>query len=217
MTGPVARDLAVAVMVSGEGTTLEAVTEALAREGVAARVVAVVSNRSNALAVARAMRLGLAVETFTTRGRDPGGWADDVTEYLRSKDVDVVVLAGFLAILPARFVREWRGRVINLHPSLLPLYGGKGMFGVHVLEAVLRDGARETGATVHLVTERVDGGPVLLQRRIPVEPGDTAASLRQRLRPVEVSVLVEVLGHFADRSWPLPYDPDRPGTGGSGY
>jgi phosphoribosylglycinamide formyltransferase-1 len=121
--------------------------------------------------------------------------------------VELIVLAGFLAILPEPFVRRWRGRIINLHPSLLPQFGGPGMYGRRVLDAVLQSGSRETGATVHLVTEIVDGGPILGQARVPVLPGDTPESLRERMRPVEVGLLSEVVNRFADRSFSLPYDP----------
>ncbi|HEY6238291.1 MAG TPA: formyltransferase family protein, partial [Thermoplasmata archaeon] len=137
---------------------------------------------------------------------------------LKERGVELVLLAGFLAILPPEFLRAWSGRTVNLHPALLPRYGGAGMYGRHVHEAVLRSGDSETGVTVHLATDDVDAGPILWQERTSVEPGDTPEVLRERLRPLEMRALSEVLRRFADGTWNLPYAPvdarDRPRSEG---
>jgi phosphoribosylglycinamide formyltransferase-1 len=108
--------------------------------------------------------------------------------------VELVVLDGFLSVIPPELLARWRGRMINIHPSLLPRHGGRGMFGRRVFEEVLAAGDAETGATVHLVTEQLDGGPILEQRSLPVHPGDTPETLRERLRPVEIETLCTAIG-----------------------
>ncbi|MCI4370825.1 MAG: hypothetical protein L3J81_05815, partial [Thermoplasmata archaeon] len=102
---------------------------------------------------------------------------------------------------------RWAGRTVNVHPSLLPRHGGPGLYGRRVYESVLAAGDRESGATVHLVTDRVDEGPRLLQERFPVEPGDTPESLQVRTQAVERRLLLEAVARFADGRWPLPYVP----------
>lgn len=204
------RLLPVAVLASGEGTTLERLAEAIAGGHVPARVVLVVSDRPYAPAIERARRRGLPTSVLPFRGVPPDAWARKLGALLEERGAEVVLLAGFLAILPDAFVRAWSGRVVNLHPSLLPRHGGPGMFGDRVHAAVLAAGDAETGATVHLVTSDVDAGPVLWSERVPVAPGDTPATLRERVRPAEDRALREVLRRFADGTWALPYVPGDP-------
>jgi phosphoribosylglycinamide formyltransferase-1 len=120
--------------------------------------------------------------------------------------VELVVLAGFLSILPNRWVDRWRGRAINIHPSLLPRHGGPGMYGPRVHRAVLASGDRETGATVHIVTSDVDGGPTVAQERMAVLPDDTPDTLRARLHPIEVNLLAVTIRKFAEGELPLPFE-----------
>lgn len=206
------RALSIAVLVSGEGTLLDALAGRIAAGNVPARIALVVSDRPRAGAVERARRAGLPTESLPRTGVPAERWSAALDALLRARGVEVVVLAGFLSVLPSSFLERWRGRVLNVHPSLLPRFGGKGMFGLRVHRAVLDSGDRATGATVHLVTEAVDAGPVLAQRSMPVEVGDTPERLRDRLRPVEVELLGEVLGRFARGEWPLaagrPAGPD---------
>ncbi|MFZ3356023.1 MAG: phosphoribosylglycinamide formyltransferase [Thermoplasmata archaeon] len=202
-----ARVLPVSFLVSGEGTTLDAIGESIAGGHLSARVALVVADRPHVPAIERARRRGFATTVIPTRGVPESEWTERLTAALRAQGTELVVLAGYLSILPRPWVAEWRGRVINLHPSLLPRYGGKGMYGPKVHAAVLAAGERETGATVHLVTDAVDAGPTLLQARIPIEPNDTPDTLRARLHPVEIRLLTEVLRRFADGTWPLPYVP----------
>ncbi|MGC2034571.1 MAG: phosphoribosylglycinamide formyltransferase [Thermoplasmata archaeon] len=197
--------LALAVLASGEGTTLEAIAEAIAGGHLNARIVVVVSDRPHVGAIERARRWGLATAVLPFRGKDPSVWAAELSTLLHEFSAELVVLAGFLAILPPVWVNEWRGRVINLHPSLLPRHGGRGMYGRHVHEAVLASHDPETGVTVHLVTNEVDGGPLLLQHRVPVLATDTPETLRKRLRPLEHELLLDALRQFADGRWSLPY------------
>lgn len=199
------RTLPVAVLVSGEGTTLEGLAELAGGGHLPIRICLVVSDRPNIPAIERARRRGIPTAVLPTRGVDPDVWSDRLTKELDEKGVELVVLAGFLSILPPRWVQRWTGRAINIHPALLPLHGGPGMYGMRVHRAVLAAGETETGATVHMVTSEVDGGPTVVQERIPVLPGDTPESLRVRLHPIEVGLLAATLRRFADGVLPLPY------------
>jgi phosphoribosylglycinamide formyltransferase-1 len=206
------RLLPIAVLASGEGTTLDGLAEELAGGRSPARIALVVADRPHVPAIEKARRRGLPTAVIPARGRPEGEFARDLTAALRETGSEIVLLAGFLAILPPEWVREWSGRVLNLHPSLLPKYGGRGFYGRHVHEAVLAAGDRETGVTVHLVTHDVDGGPILLQEKVPVEPGDTPESLRARVHPIEVRLLAEAVRRFATGEWPIPYrrQPEEP-------
>lgn len=195
----------VGILASGEGTTVDGIVQGLADRGVPARIGLVVSDREGAPVLDRARHAGLPVEVLPVRATDREEWARQLTRLLRAHGIELVVLAGFLAILPEGWVEEWRGRAINLHPSLLPRYGGRGMHGLRVHAAVLAAGDRETGATVHLVTDRIDGGPILAEGRIVVGASDTPESLRDRLRPTEIGVMVETIRRFAVGELALPY------------
>jgi phosphoribosylglycinamide formyltransferase-1 len=201
----VVRPLPIAVLVSGEGTTLDALADRVEAGQLPAEIRLVVSDRASALALEKARRHGLVTLLLPSRGVDPETWARRVNSELEAKGVELVVLAGFLTILPRSWVARWRGRAVNLHPALLPQHGGPGMYGTRVHEAVLAAHETETGVTVHLVTGDVDGGPRLAQERVPVLPGDTPAALRERLHPIEVRLLAETIGRFAEGALPLPY------------
>ena len=211
------RTLNVGFLVSGEGTTLDALAELAAGGHLPVHIALVVSDRPHAPAIEKARRRGLPTLVLPSRGVEPELWAQRLTSELTARGVELVVLAGFLTILPPSWAASWRGRAVNIHPSLLPLHGGRGYYGRKVHEAVLSSGDRQTGATVHLVTPDVDRGPTIAQERIEVHPGDTPESLRGRLHPIEVELLAATLQRFADGSLPLPY-PDRglPPSGGRG-
>jgi phosphoribosylglycinamide formyltransferase 1 len=204
------RPLAVGVLASGEGRTLDG----LARGAGAYRIAVVVVDRPGAGAVEVARRHGLAVADVGRPGASADAWGDRITAELEGREVGLVVLAGFLSILPRSWTARWHGRAVNLHPSLLPRFGGPGMHGARVHAAVLASGAKESGATVHLVTGDIDGGPAVARARIPVEEGDTVELLRERLRPVEIELLVRTVNEFASGRRPLPYPggDERPGA-----
>ena len=215
------RILPIGILASGEGTTLDGLAEMIAGGHLPARVALVVSDRPHAHAIERARQRGLPTLVLPSHGHVAGAWEEELTRALESRGVELVVLAGFLSILPPAWVDHWRGRAINIHPSLLPRYGGAGMWGPRVHAAVLAAHERTTGATVHVVTNDVDHGPILAQERIPVVPDDTVETLRARLHPVEVALLASTIRAFADGTWELPYPsaervarapdgPDRP-------
>ena len=186
---------------------MEALAEAIQGGHLPARLALVVADRPHAPAVERARRHGLATLVLPFRGAPPERWSRGLTDHLERAGVELVVTAGFLSILPDDWVARWNGRVVNLHPSLLPKYGGRGMYGRKVLEATLAAGDTVTGVTVHLTTPAIDAGPILLQRTVPVAPGETPESLRERLRPVEHAAVIEVVRRFATGEWSLPYEP----------
>ena len=179
-----------AVLASGRGSNLQAIIEHfdnLARERIA-KVVLVASNRPESPALLRAATASIDIATFDA--------ADDgsaLLELLRKFRVDLVVLAGYLRRIPPQVVREYSGRIINIHPALLPAFGGEGMYGARVHEAVIASGARESGVTVHLVDNEYDRGPIVAQWRVPVEPGDTADMLAARILSVEHVVYPRVI------------------------
>ncbi|MGC2288652.1 MAG: phosphoribosylglycinamide formyltransferase [Thermoplasmata archaeon] len=199
------RRLALGILASGEGTTVEALAEQAAGGHVPARIALVFSDRPYAPVLEKARRRGLATAVLPLKGTLPEKWTANATTILTEAGVELVVLAGFLSILPPSFTKVWEGRAINIHPSLLPRYGGKGLYGDKVHAAVLAGGDAETGATIHLVTDEVDGGPVLAQQSVLVEPGDTPERLRLRVQAAERVALYSVITRFAEGEWPLPY------------
>jgi len=191
----------VAVCVSGGGSNLGALIEALP-PGSEAEVALVVSNRADAPALDRARARGIPAVTLD----DPANGAEWLRR-LKEHRVDLVVLAGYLRLVPADVVAAWRGRMVNVHPALLPAFGGPGMYGARVHRAVLESGARESGATVHLVDEDYDRGAILAQARVPVEPGDTPERLAARVLAAEHRLLPEVVRAAAAAGRPVPLPP----------
>jgi formyltetrahydrofolate-dependent phosphoribosylglycinamide formyltransferase len=187
----------VAVAVSGRGSNLLALCEALA-DSSAAAVVLVVSER-NAPALELAQARGIATHILADH-RDPAEWQ----RVLKAAGIELVVLAGYLKLVPAELVESWSGRIINIHPALLPRHGGPGMYGSRVHQAVLAAGDRESGATVHLVEAAYDRGAILAQGRVEVLPGDTPEELAQRVLEVEHRLLPAVVLAAAKAGRPVP-------------
>ena len=188
----------IAVAVSGRGSNLDALLQILG-PGAAAQVVLVLSNRPDAGALSRAA----AREVPSAVLRNPADSAEWL-DLLARHTVDLIVLAGYLKLVPAEVIERYRGRILNIHPALLPAFGGPGMYGRHVHEAVLASGASESGATVHLVDEEYDRGTVLAQARVPVLPGDTPERLAARVLEVEHRLLPAVVLAAAAAGHPVP-------------
>lgn len=170
----------VAVLVSGGGTNLQALIDAQAAGVIqSGKITLVLSNRAGVRALERAQTAGIAAEAVVEK--DPTLLCEKLLCKLREAKIDLVVLAGFLAILTPEFVSAYEGRIINIHPALLPKYGGRGFYGLHVHRAVLAAGEKVSGATVHYVTAGVDKGEILAQKEVAVLPGDTPESLQQRI------------------------------------
>jgi len=188
----------VAVAVSGRGSNLEALLRALGADA-PAHVVVVLSNRGDAPALDRAREHGVTAEVLS----DPANGAEWLDRLARHR-VDLVVLAGYLKLVPAAVIAHYRDRILNVHPALLPAFGGRGMYGHRVHEAVLASRARESGATVHLVDEVYDRGRILAQARVPVLPGDSAETLAARVLGVEHRLLPAVVLAAAAAGRPVP-------------
>ena len=174
----------IAVLVSGGGTNLQALIDAQAAGVITSGEIAlVVSNKSGVYALERAARAGIPAETVTRKasGGTQEGFEQALLAVLERHRIDLVVLAGFLSILSAGFIRKYENRIINVHPSLIPSFCGKGYYGLKVHEAALSYGVKVTGATVHLVNEIPDGGRILLQKAVDILPGDTAETLQKRV------------------------------------
>ena len=174
----------IAVLVSGGGTNLQALIDAQAAGVITSGEIAlVVSNKSGVYALERAARAGIPAETVTRKasGGTQEGFEQALLAVLERHRIDLVVLAGFLSILSAGFIRKYENRIINVHPSLIPAFCGKGYYGLKVHEAALAYGVKVTGATVHLVNEIPDGGRILLQKAVDILPGDTAEVLQKRV------------------------------------
>jgi formyltetrahydrofolate-dependent phosphoribosylglycinamide formyltransferase len=203
----------VAVLASGGGSNLQALLDHAAARGPACgyRVVAVASDRADAGALARAA----AADAPTAHLADHAD-ADALAEVLGEHDADLVVLAGYLKLVPAPVTRAFAGRMLNVHPSLLPAFGGHGMYGMRVHRAVLAAGARVTGATVHLVDEAYDRGPILAQWPVPVLPGDTPEALARRVLAAEHLLLPRVVERVAGGSRPAAAPADAHFTLGAG-
>ena len=187
------------VLASGEGTNLQAILNRSAAGRLPARVGVVIGNNSESGALARARRAGVPAVHLSGRTHPrPGSLDRAVAETLMSYGVNLVVLAGYMKKLGPATLEMFRNRIVNIHPALLPAFGGRGMFGQRVHDAVIRSGAQVSGATVHLVDEEYDTGPIILQRRIRVAPGDTPDTLADRVLCVEHELYAEAIRLFAD-------------------
>ena len=173
----------IAVLVSGGGTNLQAILDAQAAGKLPhGEVSLVVSNRTGAYALERARAAG--VETLTLTKKACGGQAGfeaALRKALADRGIELIVLAGFLAILSGAFTDRWPRRIMNVHPSLIPAFCGEGFYGLRVHEAALQKGVKVTGATVHFVNEVPDGGEILFQKAVRVRPGDTPETLQRRV------------------------------------
>ena len=167
----------IAVLVSGGGTNLQALLDA-EQTGVlcSGEIVLVVSNNTKAFALERAARAG--VETAVLKGPS---FEADLQLLLQQRGIDLIILAGFMRILSEAFTSAWPNRILNVHPSLIPAFCGKGYYGLRVHEEALRRGVKVTGATVHFVNEIPDGGEIILQKAVDVLPGDTPETLQRRV------------------------------------
>jgi len=183
----------IAVAVSGGGSNLQALLDSLPAAG-PAKIALVVSNTPKAGGLARAESRGVTTAVF----RDFSS-AEEWLALLEGHGIELIVLAGYLKLVPAPVIAKFRGRIVNVHPALLPAFGGPGMYGKRVHEAVIAAGAVESGCTVHLVDEAYDRGEILAQARVPVLPGDTAESLAARVLIAEHQLLPKVVLDLAAR------------------
>ncbi len=191
-----AETLRVGVLGSTRGTALQGVLDALAANQLpGVELALVVSDKPGAFLLERAAEAGLDTLHLSPVGLEREMFDAEVTRAFEEAGVELILMIGYMRIVSRGFIEDWRGRLLNVHPSLLP--GFAGLMNRRVHEAVLASGVRETGCTVHQVTEEVDAGPIVLQLRCPVLAGDTVESLKDRVQALEQQAFVEVL-----RGWP---------------
>ena len=181
----------ISVLVSGGGTNLQALIDAVKAGSLPrAEIALVVSSREGAYALERARRAGITVAVIPETG--------ELIRALKESKTELIVLAGYMKILHPDVIREFRGRIINIHPSLIPKYCGKGFYGERVHKAVIEGGEKITGATVHFVDEGIDTGEIMLQREVPVMEGDDAKTLAARVLVTEHQILPEAVKTLCD-------------------
>lgn len=197
-TPSVTRPLRIGVLASHEGTTLQAILDACAAGSIFAEVVTVISNNGTSGALRRARAAGVAAVHLSSKTHpDPSALEAAIIAALEVAQAEVVMLAGYMKKLEPELLARFHGRILNTHPALLPKFGGHGMYGLRVHEAVLRAAETETGPSVHLVDAEYDTGRVLEQAVVPVEPTDTPETLAARVQERERRLVVGVLGRIA--------------------
>ena len=192
------KKLNLAVLASGGGTNLQALIDSIEQGRLNAEIKMVISNNSNSFALERARKhkikdLHLSHKQFTT----PEEFDEKLLEVLKENEIDMIVLAGYMKILSPKVIQTYKNKIINIHPALLPSFGGKGMYGIHVHEAVINSGVKITGVTVHLVDEIYDHGAIIMQKTVSVLDDDTPETLAERVLQVEHQTYSEALQLFA--------------------
>jgi len=186
----------IAILASGSGTNAQRLCEYFAGHP-SVRVCLILSNNPNAYVLTRAQKLGVPAVVFSRKAFYE---SSEVVDLLAKNDTGFIVLAGFLWLLPPKLLEAYPGKIINIHPALLPRYGGKGMYGNHVHEAVIKSGDTESGISIHYVNEHYDEGDVIFQARCPVFEGDTPETLAGRIHELEYRYFPEVIENILSAS-----------------
>jgi phosphoribosylglycinamide formyltransferase 1 len=190
-------DLSIAVFASGGGSNLQALIDAVKCGHIRGKINAVISNNSSAIALQRAETEHIANYHISSKKYpDPADLLAELDSILDGHSINLIVLAGYMKLLPLEIVRRFKGRIINIHPALLPRFGGRGMYGINVHKAVIEAGEKLSGATVHFVDEIYDNGAIIIQRTVPVLPDDTPETLAARVLEIEHKILPEAVSLF---------------------
>lgn len=193
--------LKILICVSGGGTNLQAIIDAVANGSITnTQIVRVISNNRNAYALQRAKDVGIDALCVSPKEYDDrADFNEALLQALQEKEPDLIVLAGFLVVLPEKIIHTYRNRIINIHPSLIPSFCGKGFYGLKVHEEALKKGVKVTGATVHFVDEGTDTGKIILQKAVYVEDGDTPEILQKRvMEQAEWQILPQAINMIAN-------------------
>lgn len=182
--------LNIAVCVSGGGTDLQSIIDACEAGKINGQIRLVISNRKKAYGLERARLHGIQAEWIKDE--------DEILKRFEEEKIDVVVLAGYLAIVEDKLVEQYKNRIINIHPSLIPSFCGPGFYGMHVHEAVFKRGVKVSGATVHFVTGEVDGGPIILQRAVDISDLETPEDIQARVLEIEHEILPEAVALYCE-------------------
>ena len=191
----------IVVLVSGGGTNLQALIDAQNRGEIKnGKITCVISSNPNAYALTRAQNNKISTEVIRRKDfAEFDEYDNALTELLKSKNVDVVVLAGFMTILGSKVISAFENKIINIHPSLIPSFCGEGYYGLHVHEAALEKGVKVTGATAHFVNEVCDGGPIIIQKAVEIQNGDTPEILQKRvMEQAEWEILPKAVSLFCE-------------------
>lgn len=182
--------LNIAVCVSGGGTDLQSIIDACEAGKINGEIRLVISNRKKAYGLERARLHGIQAEWIKDE--------DEILKRFEKEKIDVVVLAGYLAIVGDKLIEQYKNRIINIHPSLIPSFCGPGFYGMHVHEAVFKRGVKVSGATVHFVTGEVDGGPIILQRAVDISDLETPEDIQARVLEIEHEILPEAVALYCE-------------------
>ena len=182
--------LNIAVCVSGGGTDLQSIIDACEAGKINGQIRLVISNRKKAYGLERARLHGIQAEWIKDE--------DEILKRFEEEKIDVVVLAGYLAIVGDKLIEQYKNRIINIHPSLIPSFCGPGFYGMHVHEAVFKRGVKVSGATVHFVTGEVDGGPIILQRAVDISDLETPEDIQERVLEIEHEILPEAVALYCE-------------------
>lgn len=182
--------LNIAVCVSGGGTDLQSIIDACEAGKINGQICLVISNRKKAYGLERARLHGIQAEWIKDE--------DEILKRFEEEKIDVVVLAGYLAIVGDKLIEQYKNRIINIHPSLIPSFCGPGFYGMHVHEAVFKRGVKVSGATVHFVTGEVDGGPIILQRAVDISDLETPEDIQARVLEIEHEILPEAVSLYCE-------------------
>lgn len=189
----------IAVFISGGGTNLQAIINATENKEINAKIKLVFSNKKNAYGLERAKKAN--IETLYLNRKNfsrSEEYDEEILKVLKEKDIDLIVLAGYLGILTSKIISNYRGRIINIHPSLIPSFCGSGFYGEHVHKAVIKKGVKITGATTHFVDEIIDGGAIIMQDTVPVQMNDDYKSIAAKVLEVEHKILVKTVKAFCE-------------------
>lgn len=189
----------IGVLISGGGTNLQALIDACENGEINGEIAVVLSNKEDAFGLERARRAGIRAEYVKWLGMAPEEYDEKLAAILKDEGAQLVVLAGWLRVLTRHFIEHFKNRIINIHPSLIPSFCGKGYYGEKVHQAVLKAGVKVTGATIHMVDEGTDTGPILFQEAVGVLPEDTVETLQKRVLEVEHRLLVKAVADFCER------------------
>lgn len=192
----------IAVLASTRGTDLQAIIDEMKAGRLTAELACVVSNVKNCYALERAHAEGFKTHFVDSKEKSRIEFDRELVGILKNEKVGLVVLVGYMRILTPYFISEFKGRIINVHPALLPKFGGKNFYGQNVHEAVLASGEKETGMTIHFIDEGVDTGKIILQKKCPVLPGDTAETLKERVQALEKEWYPKVIQMIAENKRP---------------
>ncbi len=191
--------LRIAVFASGRGTDLQSIIDAIEAGKLDARIVMVLSNKKDAMALERARKHGIPAVYLSSKDFDKRDeFVSTMLGELERHGANFIALAGYLRKVPPEVIQKYRNRIVNIHPALLPSFGGRGMYGMRVHEAVIEYGCKVTGVTIHIVDEHYDHGPVVAQRCVEVRDDDTPETLAARVLEVEHQLYPEVLQWFAE-------------------